>query len=120
MAENDVLSYAINDPVELNLSYMPFITNGGLFIPTFQTYKMGDDIAVDLTLPGKKENLRIDGKIIWITPQNALHHVLPGIGIQFVGPNAVAIRTVIESHLDNSMEIGGYTYGMTEEGKTKK
>src|ERR1700722_9176715 len=100
MKKNEVLNYVINYPVELNLSYMPFITNGGLFIPTFETYVMGDPILVDLTLPGKKESLRIEGKIIWITPQNALHHVLPGIGIQFTGPNAQAIRTQVESHLD--------------------
>jgi type IV pilus assembly protein PilZ len=120
MAENGVLNYEIHDPVELNLSYMPFIVNGGLFIPTFDKYAMGDPITVDLILPGKKDSLRIEGKIVWITPQNALHHVLPGIGIQFIGPNAATIRVQVESHLDNSMEIGGYTYGMTEEGKSKR
>ena len=121
MAEDSgVMNYTINDPVELNLSYIPFINNGGLFVPTFQSFSMGDPATVDLFLPGKKDPIRIDGKIVWITPQNALHHVLPGIGIQFVGPNAQAVRTQIEGHLDNSMEIGGYTYGMTEEGGSKK
>jgi type IV pilus assembly protein PilZ len=120
MTESPILNYTINDPVELNLSYIPFINNGGLFVPTFQTFTMGDFVTVDLFLPGKKDAIRIEGKIVWITPQNALHHVLPGIGIQFIGPNAQAIRTQIEGHLDNSMEIGGYTYGMTEEGKTSK
>jgi type IV pilus assembly protein PilZ len=118
--EDNILNYVIKDPVELNLSYMPFIVNGGLFVPTFDIYHMGDPVAVDLLLPGKKESIRIEGKIVWITPQNALHHVLPGIGIQFIGPNALTNKVQIESHLDNSMEIGGYTYGMTEESKSKK
>lgn len=120
MADEEILNYTINDLVELNLSYMPFITNGGLFIPTFQPYKLGSDILVDLLLPGKKESIRIEGKIVWITPQNALHHVLPGIGIQFVGANAQTVKSQVEGYLDKSMEIGGYTYGMTEESKRTK
>jgi type IV pilus assembly protein PilZ len=115
MADNEILTYSIKDPVELNLSYMPFIVNGGLFIPSFQTYSLGDHVVVDLELPGRKENLRIEGKVVWITPKNALHHVLSGIGIQFMGANAANIKGQIEAQLDNSMEVGGYTYGMTEE-----
>lgn len=117
MAKDEVISYVLNDPVELNLSYIPFLNNGGIFIPTFESYLLGDPVAIDLRLPGKKESIRISGKIIWITPKNALHHVLPGIGVQFMGPNAPTIRSEIESLLDPSMEVGGYTYGMTEEKK---
>lgn len=112
-----VLNYVINDPLELNLSYMPFINDGGLFIPSTQSFSLGDRVLVDLMLPGKKESLRIEGKIIWITPQNALHHVLSGIGIQFIGPEAPAVRVQIEAGLDKSMDIGGYVYGITGEGK---
>jgi type IV pilus assembly protein PilZ len=117
---NEAISYVIRDPVELNLSYMPFIKDGGLFIPSFQTYALGDSVAVDLQLPSKKDSLRIEGKVVWITPNNALHHVLAGIGIQFVGENAAAIRGQIEAQLDTTMEVGGYTYGMTEEAKKTK
>jgi type IV pilus assembly protein PilZ len=117
MAEKEVLVYTIKDPVELNLSYMPFIVNGGLFIPSFNPYTLGDEILVELQLPGKKESLKIEGKIIWITPTNALHHVLSGIGIQFIGGT---IKLQLEAQLDKSMDIGGYTYGMTEEPHAKK
>jgi type IV pilus assembly protein PilZ len=120
MAEKEVLVYTIKDPVELNLSYMPFIVNGGLFIPSFNPYTLGDEILVELQLPGKKESLKIEGKIIWITPTNALHHVLSGIGIQFIGGNAGTIKLQLEAQLDKSMDIGGYTYGMTEEPHAKK
>lgn len=116
---DELLKYSIKDPVELNLSYMPFIVGGGLFIPSFQPYALGDDVIVELELPGKKDNLKIEGKVVWITPNNALHHVLPGIGIQFVGANAATVRGQIESQLDRSMEVGGYTYGMTEEANKK-
>jgi type IV pilus assembly protein PilZ len=120
MADKVPLIYSIKDPVELNLSYMPFLNNGGLFVPTFDSYTLGDEIVVELQLPGKKDNLRIEGKIVWITPSNALHHVLSGIGVQFIGANASNVKSQIESQLDKSMEIGGYTYGMTEEPHSKK
>ena len=115
MSEMEILNYEIKDPLELNLSYMPFINEGGLFIPTPKLFSLGDAITVDLKLPEKKESMRIVGKVVWITPKNALHHVLPGVGIQFGGKNAAAIRAEIEAHLDSSVEVGGYTYGIMEE-----
>lgn len=117
MSEVEVLSYVINDPVELNLSYMPFINGGGLFVPTPRVFSLGEKVLIDLKLPGKTETSRIEGKIVWMTPANALHHVLPGIGIQFIGADALVIRNQIEANLDSSMEVGGYTYGITEESK---
>ena len=118
-AEDNLLTYDINDPLELNLSYMPFIAEGGLFIPTSRPFALGDKIILELKLPGKQTAVKIDGRVVWITPPNALHHVLPGIGIQFVGNNAATNRSMIEAQLDKSTEIGGYTYGILEENKNK-
>src|SRR4029077_20401938 len=112
--DSAILKYIINDPIELNLSYIPFLNHGGLFIPTEQAYLLWDRVVVDLQLPGKKDNLRIEGKVVWITPKNALHHVLPGIGIEFVGSNAEGVRNQIKSSLDSSYDTGGYTYGISE------
>jgi len=120
MHDAEILNYVVNDPVELNLSFMPFINNGGLFIPTPKSFSLGDRVLIDLQLPGKKDSIKIEGKVVMVIPQNALHHVLPGVGLQFIGANAPAIRTEIESHLDKSMEVGGYTYGITEETKRDK
>lgn len=118
MAERTI-TYTINDPVELNLSYMPFIINGGLFVPSFESFVLGENVIVDLIIPARKEPLRIDGKVVWITPSNALHHVLSGIGVQFVGANAANNKSVIETHLDTALDIGGYTYGINW-GTTKQ
>ncbi|MHB1948159.1 MAG: PilZ domain-containing protein [Gammaproteobacteria bacterium] len=117
MTENRQLAYEIKDIIELNLSYMPFITEGGLFIPTDENIPLGEQITITLLLPGKNDPLLIQGKVVWHTPKNALHHVLPGIGIQFIGKEAASIRTEIENNLDKSMEVGGYVYGVTEEKK---
>lgn len=120
MSDTEVIKYVIRDPLECNLSYMPFIKDGGLFLPTMQSYSLGDRILVDLQLPGKADALRIEGKVVWITPKNALHHVLTGIGIQFTGANAQQVRSQIEAQLDTKTEVGGYTYGITEEMKKDK
>lgn len=120
MEESKTLKYVIKDPLELNLSYMSFIANGGLFIPTMDTFVLGDKIIIELQLPTKKDSIKIDGKVVWITPRNALHHVLPGIGIQFISENAPTIRTQIEALLDAKVEVGGYTYGITEETRRDK
>lgn len=117
MAETEIIDYLIKDPLELNLSYMPFINEGGLFVPTDIFYSLGDRVVVDLQLPTKKDKIRIEGKVVWITPKNALHHVLTGIGVQFTGVNASAVRSQIEANLDSKIEVGGYTYGITEESK---
>ena len=117
MNNNLTLDYIIKDPLELNLSYMPFIKDGGLFIPTQESFSLGTPIIVNLQLPGLKESLVLEGRIIWITPKNSLHQVLPGIGIQFTGKNTQDVRTQIEGRLDAKMEVGGYTYGMLDEDK---
>ncbi len=113
MGENTILNYVLNDLMELNLSYMPFITGGGLFVPTDKQLCLGDKVLVDLQLPQKEKMISIDGKVIWITPKNALHHVLAGVGIQFDGPNAKEAKKVIETYLDKKVELGGYTYGLS-------
>jgi len=117
MADLRIINYNIQDPLELNLAYMPFIIGGGLFVPSFEAFSLGELITVELQLPEKKDPIKIEGKIVWITPNNALHHVLPGFGIQFIGNNAPNIRTQIEMSLDKSMQAGGYTYGVTDETK---
>lgn len=120
LENNTTLTYQIKETLELNLSYMPFVRDGGLFVPTPQSFALGTGVTVDLQLPGKKDSMMIEGKVVWVTPKNALHHVLAGVGVQFVGANSSKVRNELESMLDKSMEVGGYTYGITEGVKGKK
>jgi type IV pilus assembly protein PilZ len=117
MSEN-ILTYNIKDPVEINLSYMPFILGGGLFIPTpNKNFSLEDRVIAEVLLPGESEYLKIEAKIIWITPLNAVHHVISGVGIQFIGNDAKKIRELIEAHIDKKMDVGGYTCGLTDKNK---
>ena len=114
LSNEEILTFNIDTPSELNLAYMPFISHGGLFISTEKKFSMGDKISVNVNLPGTLDNLIIEGKVIWITPKNALYHPVIGVGIQFTGPSAALVRKQIESYIDPLIEVGGYTYGILE------
>ena len=66
-----ILSLTIRDKSALYSSYMPFIKNGGLFIPTTKSYKLGDEVFMLLTLMDEKDKMPIAGRIVWITPRGA-------------------------------------------------
>lgn len=110
----NILNFQIKDPLELNLSYIPFINEGGIFIPTKNTYPLGETVEVHMQLPKKKKTLKFLGKVIWVTPPNALYLPVPGIGVQFAGPDAKTVRKEIEALLDTKVEVGGFTCGITD------
>ena len=39
-----ILSLTIRDKAVLYSAYMPFIKNGGLFVPTNKSYEIGDEV----------------------------------------------------------------------------
>jgi type IV pilus assembly protein PilZ len=42
MPRQGILSLAIKDKTALYQSYMPYVRNGGIFVPTGKTYSLGD------------------------------------------------------------------------------
>lgn len=94
-----ILSCAIEDVTELHKTYMPFIENGGIFVKTKSSYKIGDDVFLLLSILDD-EKTPITGKVVWITPDGASGLKHPGIGIQFTDNAEMSkIRTTIETHL---------------------
>lgn len=112
MIDNTHLSFIITKPSELNASLIPFIKNGGLFIPTNKNYSLGDHVIVELRLPDKNDPITIPGRVVWINPKNALHHTMPGIGVQFVGADAKNTKHLLEGMVDKTMDVGGHVYGI--------
>ena len=78
-----MLTLNIKDKSALYISYMPFIKNGGLFIPTNKQYKLGDEVFILLTLMEGAERLPVAGKVVWLTPRAAQGKRQQGIGVQF-------------------------------------
>lgn len=110
-ARHGILSLTIKDKAVLYAAYMPFVKNGGLFIPTNKAYQLGDELFVLLSLMDEPEKLPIAGKVIWITPRGAHGNRAAGIGVQF-NENDVAVRNKIESFLVDSLKSPRTTHTM--------
>jgi type IV pilus assembly protein PilZ len=114
MAENsnNILSLSIKDKGALYSAYMPFVKNGGLFIPTKREYNMGDEVFLLLSLMDETERLPIAGKIIWKTPNGAEGYRSTGIGVQFSDQDGGTARNKIETYLAGSLESDRATHTM--------
>lgn len=107
-----ILSLAIKDKGSLYAAYMPFVKNGGLFIPTNKPYKIGDEVFMLLTLMEDKERLPVAGKVIWVTPQGAQGNRTPGIGVQFSEQDNGQTRNKIEGILAGALKADRPTHTM--------
>lgn len=114
MAENpnSILSLSIKDKNALYSAYMPFVKNGGLFIPTKRDYKMGEEVFLLLSLMEETERLPIAGKIIWKTPNGAEGYRSSGIGVQFSDQDGGTARNKIETYLAGALESDRSTHTM--------
>ncbi len=105
-----ILSLSIRDKSALYASYMPFIKNGALFIPTAKAYKLGDEVFMLLTLMDSKEKLPVAGKVVWITPKGAQGNKTAGIGVQFSELDKGATRKRIETELAGALQSDRSTH----------
>ena len=95
-----VLSLPIKEKAALYAAYMPFLINGGIFVPTSKPYKIGDEIYLILTLMEDPTKYPIAGKIAWITPAGANNSKAQGIGVHFSSDESgVRVRQRIEQLL---------------------
>lgn len=108
---NGILSLTIRDKAVLYAAYMPFVQNGGLFIPTNKTYGLGDEVFMLLNLMDEPEKIPVAGKVVWITPKGAQGNRAAGIGVQFSGEDDSAAKK-IETYLAGSIESDRPTHTM--------
>ncbi|MGZ4960655.1 MAG: PilZ domain-containing protein [Methylomonas sp.] len=107
-----ILSLSIKDKNALYAAYMPFVKNGGLFIPTKREYEMGEEVFMLLSLMEETERLPIAGKIIWKTPVGAEGYRAAGIGVQFSDQDGGTARNKIETYLAGALESDRSTHTM--------
>jgi type IV pilus assembly protein PilZ len=108
-----VLTLSIKDKAALYASYMPFITGGGLFVPTNREYDLGQEVFVLLVMEDA-ERLPIAGKVVWKTPPNSEAHRIAGIGVQFdiKDSKSIEARNKIESYLAGALDSDRPTHTM--------
>ena len=106
-----ILSLTIKDLTVLYAAYMPFLRNGGLFIPTNKRFALGEEVFVLLALMDEAEKIPINGTVVWVTPKGAQGNRQAGIGVQFSEADFAA-ATKIEEHLGTGLVSDRPTHTM--------
>ncbi len=110
--QSAILSLSIKEKSSLYAAYIPFVKNGGLFIPTTKRYRLGDEVFMLLNLMDEPERIPVAGRVIWITPRGATGSRTPGIGVQFHEADKGATRSKIEMLLGGSLQADRPTHTM--------
>lgn len=83
---------------------MPFLRNGGIFIPGLEPLELKQRIFLMLRLPdlpdGKPGRFGITARVSWITPVHAEGLRTSGMGLHFDEPDT-DLRSHIQTLLDN-------------------
>lgn len=106
------LSLTIRDKAVLYATYIPFIKQGGIFIPTNKSYQLGDEIGMILHLMEETEHFKVSGKVVWITPPGSQGNRTTGIGVQFQGEEGVKMRNKMETYLAGALQSDRPTHTM--------
>ncbi|MES2103239.1 MAG: PilZ domain-containing protein [Pseudomonadota bacterium] len=110
-ARPSVLSLAIKEKAALYSAYMPFLKNGGIFVPTNKSYRLGEEIYLILTLLDDPNKYPIAGKVAWITPAGAGNNKSQGIGVHFPDDESgVRIKLRVEELLGAALRSSRATH----------
>ena len=106
-----VLSLAIRERSALYSAFMPFLKNGGIFVPTARPFKIGDEIFLLLDLMDEPTKFQIAGTVVWVTPAGASQGRTQGIGVHFPeDETGVRARICIEKHLGSALTSNRATH----------
>jgi len=100
VARPSVLSLNINSKSALYAAYMPFLVNGGIFVPTPKRYALGDEVFMLLQLMDDPTRYPVAGTVVWVTPHGAQGGKTQGVGVHFSSDEAgQAVKHRIEKIL---------------------
>ena len=100
-----ILNLSLKNADELYACYMPFVENGGLFIPSRKQFAIGDEVFVLLELMEEADKLPLIGKVVWVTPKGTSGNRKQGVGIQFP-PESSPLVQRIETYLAGLLSSG--------------
>ncbi|KON79841.1 PilZ domain-containing protein [Azoarcus sp. PA01] len=106
-ARPSVLSLNINSKSALYAAYMPFLANGGIFVPTPRPHQIGDEVFMLLQLMDDPTKHPVAGTVVWITPPDAQGGRTQGIGVHFSADDSGRalrgrIEQILAGHLGSS------------------
>ena len=71
------------DVIDFASSYMLNVSNGGLFLKTDELYLLGAILFLRFTMPGSKQPVEVEGKVIWRNVGGRAYFA-KGMGIKFL------------------------------------
>jgi type IV pilus assembly protein PilZ len=80
-----VLSISIKEKAGLCAAFMPFLVNGGIFVPTKKTFQMSEQVYLIVSLMDDPGKYPLVGTVAWITPEKSNSGKAPGVGVHFPG-----------------------------------
>lgn len=90
----------ISDRVELHRHYMPFVDQGGLFVPTADTYQLGDNVRVVVSIYLLTEPELITGDVVWVVGCSFGSTRRPGVGVRLSRQQANLKRQIEQLLID--------------------
>lgn len=103
-ARKGIVLFSITDRVALYSSYMSFVKNGGVFVPTARTYELGDEVFMLLKIMDDTNMMPVKGSVVWVTSAGAQGNKTPGIGVQFDDEDDGKAKDSIERILITAIE----------------
>ncbi|MCE3043759.1 MULTISPECIES: PilZ domain-containing protein [Legionella] len=107
--EVPVINCAYPSESALYMAYMPFLKNGGLFVRTLQSYAIDTKVVLLVNLPNETQTYRVTARVVWITPRGSQGSKPPGLGLQFIDPDARNFANKIETHLAGMLKSSQMT-----------
>lgn len=107
-----IITCHIEDITTLYLSYLSFVDNGAIFVPSSHEQQLGDEVFIAVTLPHSSERLPMNGKVIWVN-NKANANRPAGFAVQ-IGNDAAGqrIKNEVERLLAGKLNSQQSTYTM--------
>lgn len=105
-ARPSVIQLAIKEKAALYAAYIPLFDEGGIFIPTTRSHRLGDEVYLLMSLPDEVQRYPVVGQVAWITPAGASGNRAQGIGVRFPPDEKsrrlkLHIEQILGSHLSS-------------------
>lgn len=107
-----IISFSISDKGALYASYMQFLQNGGVFVPTNTPYQLGDSVFMLLRLMDANNPIPVEGQIAWVTPAGAQGNKTQGVGVHFDDAAVNTAKRTIEDVLAATLNSERPTHTM--------
>ena len=110
--DQTMLPLRIVDEDHLYKAYMPFLSNGGLFVETTKIYGLGQKIRLIVRMPDSDDKLTLAGAIAWVTPKSIRSGKKKGVGVAFTDTKGANLAKEIEHLLRYRLTSDEPTYTM--------